>query len=86
MELKHNSLFFGGQENIEAYCSATIVCKGKGHQQARKVDKPKAIGEKLRENCEKLRNRGKLHKIADLNPPPSPGDIWVTFGLDWKCA
>ena len=45
-------------ENLEACCSTTVVCKGKGHQQAHKVDKPKAIAERLREiaeNGEKLR-------------------------------
>ena len=49
MNLKYNSLFWG-QENVEAYCSATVVCKGQ--QQARKVDRPEAIAEKLRKMAE----------------------------------
>ena len=65
MKLKHNSLFFGGQENIEAHCSATIVRKSKGHQQARKVDRPKGI-------AEKLRRIAKLQKIAKNCGPQSP--------------
>ena len=63
---------FSGLENIEAYCSATVVRKGKGHQQARKMDKQKADSETLRKIAGKC---GKLRKIVkNCGPqlPPAP--------------
>ena len=57
MKLKHNSLFLGGgggrktlKHIVLQHCYNNIVCKGKGHQQARKVDRLKAIAE----NCRKF--------------------------------
>ena len=79
MKLKHHSLFWG-QENIEPYCSATVVRKGKGHQQARKVDRPKATAEKLRtiaENCEIAEYCEKL--LTSITPPP-PLVAWGPSG------
>jgi hypothetical protein len=64
MKLKHKPK--AADVVIQFVCTVCGVC----------VDRPKAIAEncgKLRktaENCEKLRNCGKLRKIVDLNSSP----------------
>ena len=46
----------------KSYCSATVVRKGKGHQQARKADRPKAVAEKM----------PKIKKKCEPQLPPDP--------------
>ena len=57
--------------------------KGEGHQQARKVDKQRAIAEKVGEiagNCEKLRTIAELHSA----PPPHFEVLTYPFHSLWS--
>ena len=54
---------------------------GKGHQQARKLNKPKAIAKRNCKTLRKIAEIAKLRKITKIaNPPPPPASLCALHG------